>query len=80
MITKDYEVVLVGVSQHGKNRVHEQGAKWMVLEARSAIASTKHRRCPGPFWLITNGDVMRWISTKDDPDFIILEGFTWEDD
>lgn len=70
---------LKGRSQHGKNRVHQFGEMWEVMDERTSIQTVTHRGCTGPFWLLKsinstsafNPD-LRWVSIKDDPDFIVM--------
>jgi len=72
------KITLIGLTQHGKNRVREQGALWKIKNALSSVRTTRHRNCSGPFWVIENdrGD-SRIIASKNDPDFISVKG--WED-
>lgn len=66
-------VILKGRSQHGKNRVREQGEVWIVKDQRNSINTPKHVGCQGPFWLLLGlNDDLRWVSTTDDPDFEIV--------
>ena len=69
-------VTLIGITQHGKNRVNEQGPLWKVKDVLKAVQTTRHRNCCGPFLLIENdiGDT-RIVAQKDDPDFIVAEGW-----
>ena len=69
------KVELQGVSRHGKNRVREQGKKWIVVrEAESVHFKTT---APGPFLLLESeaqtslGPWLRWVSLTNDPDFQI---------
>ena len=69
-------VTLVGKSQHGKNRVFEQGSDWQRIGEVSTIFTTKHRGRQGPFVLLRamdNKENVRWVSLTDDPDFEIVE-------
>ena len=72
------QVTLIGLTQHGKNRVKEQGPLWKIKNVFESVLTARHRNCQGPFLLIENdrGDT-RIVARKDDPDFIVAEG--WED-
>lgn len=65
-------VVLIGKSNHGKNRVHHQGAEWHIEGFSSTINTVKHRQCSGPFMLLKNGDNLRWVDVNEDPDFEVI--------
>lgn len=66
-------VRLLPRSSHGQNRVHHQGDTWTVLNEANSVSTTKHRKCEGPFILCENAGNIRWVSTTDDPDFIVEE-------
>lgn len=66
-------VRLIPVSQHGRNRVHEQGDTWIVMNETTTMNTVKHRNCSGPFILCEKDGAFRWVSTTDDPDFKVEE-------
>jgi hypothetical protein len=68
-------LVLSGKTMHGKNRVREQGAKWTVLQLKTA---KPHSVFPAgtPVALlaaIDNTDHWRWIRRTNDKNFQIVE-------
>jgi hypothetical protein len=70
------KVKLIGVSRHGKNRVREQGKDWRVA-GESPVVHFK-TTAPGPFLLLESeiqghphGPWARWVSVKNDPDFVL---------
>jgi hypothetical protein len=69
-------VKLVGKTQHGKNRVREQGEQWRVVGESDVV----HFRTssPGPYLLLESeseegphGPWSRWVSIQRDRDFMI---------
>ena len=66
-------VRLTPKSQHGRNRVREQGDTWIVMNETSIMNTVKHRNCSGPFILCEKDGNIRWVSTTDDPDFVVEE-------
>ena len=66
-------VELTGKTKHGKNRVREQGAVWIVVKVKSGMlfcedkekefALLRKEDNPGEFW--------RWVALKDDKNFSI---------
>lgn len=64
-------VRLVPTSNHGKNRVQHQGDTWIVMNESTSLNTVKHRNCAGPFILCEKDGAFRWVSTTDDPDFIV---------
>ena len=57
---------LKGKTRHGKNRVHEQGEHWIIVQTH-----------PNKLLLqqLTNGDNLRWIDLPEDRDFEVVERF-----
>jgi hypothetical protein len=66
------QVRLKGKSRKGKNRIHERGEWWTILESRE---SPQCLPTTGPALLIESQDKksIRWISEKNDIDFEIVE-------
>ena len=62
---------LIPKSSHGKNRVHHQGDTWIIMNESTQVNTVKHRNCDGPFILLEKDGIFRWVSTTDDPDFIV---------
>lgn len=75
-------VTLKGISRHGKNRISEQGAQWVVVrvEARPSSGSRNGScLCVGSgFVLLEKEDkslgFWRWVALADDKNFSIEEG------
>ena len=65
------KVRLTGITQHGKNRVREQGEIWEVTRLTPTVAFKT--RAPGPFMLLqaTTSINMRWVSTINDDNFSV---------
>jgi len=65
------KVKLTGITQHGKNRVREQGEIWEVTRLSPTVAFKT--RAPGPFMLLqaTTTINMRWVSTVNDDNFLV---------
>ena len=65
------KVKLTGITQHGKNRVREQGEIWEVTRLSPRVAFKT--RAPGPFMLLqaTESINMRWVSTINDDNFSV---------
>lgn len=66
-------VKLTGKTKHGKNRVREQGAVWIVVKVKSGMlfcedkekefALLRKEDNPGEFW--------RWVALKEDKNFSV---------
>jgi len=65
------KVRLTGITQHGKNRVREQGDTWEVIRMNPTVAFKT--KAPGPFMLLqaTQSINMRWVSTINDDNFSV---------
>ena len=65
------KVKLIGTTQHGKNRVREQGDIWEVIRLNPSVSFKT--KAPGPFMLLqaTEGISMRWVSTVNDDNFSV---------
>ena len=67
------KVKLTGKTKHGKNRVREQGAEWIVVKVKSGVlfsddkgkefALLRKEDNPGEFW--------RWVALKEDKNFSV---------
>jgi hypothetical protein len=72
-------VKLKGKSRHGKNRIHQFGDLFTVVDVRPRIQTTAHRGCIGPFAFLNCDqphllEGSRWIAiSNDDPDFEIVQ-------
>jgi hypothetical protein len=66
-------MLLKGISMKGKNRVHELGAEWTLLQQVDRVLFSQE--C-GPWGLIApvnaSSDKSRWINLRRDRDFEIL--------
>ena len=65
------KIKLTGITQHGKNRVREQGDTWEVIWMNPTVAFKT--KAPGPFMLLqaTQSINMRWVSTVNDDNFSV---------
>jgi hypothetical protein len=65
-------LTLRGVSQKGKNRVNENGKRWMILQVEESIIVSKRS---GPWFLVgsCSSNDFRWIQQNDDLNFVIEE-------
>ena len=65
------KVKLTGTTQHGKNRVREQGDIWEVIRFNPSVSFKT--KAPGPFMLLqaAEGINMRWVSTINDDNFSV---------
>ena len=79
MFKRGDRLQLKGKSRHGKNRIHQFGDMFTVVDVRPRIQTTAHRGCLGPFAFL-NADQpnllegSRWIAlSNDDPDFEIVQ-------
>ncbi len=67
------KVKLTGKTKHGKNRVREQGAEWIVVKVESGVLFSDDKKKefallrkednPGEFW--------RWVALIDDKNFSV---------
>jgi len=67
------KVKLTGKTKHGKNRVREQGAEWIVVKVKAGVlfsddkekqfALLKKEESQSEFW--------RWVALKEDKNFFI---------
>tara|TARA_Y100000592_G_scaffold15461_1_gene22616 strand:- start:695 stop:934 length:240 start_codon:yes stop_codon:yes gene_type:complete len=67
------KVKLTGKTKHGKNRVREQGAEWIVVKVESGVLFSDDKKKefallrkednPGEFW--------RWVALKEDKNFSV---------
>ena len=67
------KVKLTGKTKHGKNRVREQGAEWIVIKVESGVLFSDDKKKefallrkednPGEFW--------RWVALKEDKNFSV---------
>lgn len=68
-------IILKGISQKGRNRIHELGDEWLVLLYRDQVSFSPIHQ-PGGGWLLlapfSNTEKVRWIQRNGDPDFEIL--------
>ena len=65
-------MLLKGISMKGKNRVHELGSEWTLLQKADRVLFSQE--C-GPWGLIapvTAPEKTRWINLRRDRDFEIL--------
>ena len=64
------KIKLKGITQHGKNRVREQGETWEVIRLSPTVGFKT--KAPGPFMLLqaTESINMRWVSTVNDDNFL----------
>lgn len=58
-----------GLSRKGKNRVIERGDIWQVVKCWESVPCLNNR--PG-ILLEAPGGYLRWMSLRDDPDFLIV--------
>ena len=65
------KVKLTGITQHGKNRVREQGETWEIIRLNPTVGF--NTKAPGPFMLLqaTTSINMRWVSTVNDDNFSV---------
>ena len=65
------KIKLTGITQHGKNRVREQGEVWEVIRLNPTVGFKT--KAPGPFMLLqaTESINMRWVSTVNDDNFLV---------
>ena len=62
---------LKGKTNHGKNRVREQGEIWEIIRLNPTVGFKT--KAPGPFMLLqaTTSINMRWVSTVNDDNFSV---------
>ena len=67
-------LLLEGISQHGKNRIRENGAEWRIVATLPSIQASSHAHLKGPFATVMSERTgeRRWVSLTDDPDFSIM--------
>ena len=65
------KIKLTGITQHGKNRVREQGETWEVIRLSPTVGFKT--KAPGPFMLLQAAESinMRWVSTVNDDNFSV---------
>ena len=69
------QITLKGLSQKGKNRIRDNGEKWIVLGETDQVLFSPGK--PGPWLFITpvgcdqHHRAARWIKETDDTDFLI---------
>lgn len=74
MIKENDTIFMKGKTQKGKNRVREQGSKWMVMFIRDSVLFSS---LAGPWLMVASMDSpkvhTRWVHIKNDVDFEIDE-------
>jgi hypothetical protein len=72
-VKRDDKIKLTGKTKHGKNRVREQGAEWIVVKVKSGVlfSDDKHKE----FALLrkegNQGEHWRWVAVKEDKNFSV---------
>ena len=65
------KVKLTGKTKHGKNRVREQGAEWIVVKVKSGVLFSEDKK--KEFALLRKEDTpaehWRWVALKEDKNF-----------
>lgn len=62
-------IKLKGISQKGKNRIHEQGEDWEIVREQERVPFSMET---GPWLLLSSGNNLRWIHKTNDKDFEIV--------
>lgn len=74
MIQENDVLTLKGKTLKGKNRIREQGSKWMVIFIRDSVLFSS---LSGPWLMVASMDAPkiqnRWIHSTNDVDFEIEE-------
>lgn len=67
------KVKLTGKTKHGKNRVREQGADWIVVKVRAGVLFSEDKK--KEFALLRKednpGEHWRWVALKEDKNFSV---------
>ena len=71
------QVRLSPKSRHGKNRIHQHGDRWVVMNVSTFRGQPAvHLRSMGKTFKMGSSWVFdgRWVQLNNDPDFDIIEG------
>jgi len=56
-------ITLKGITRHGKNRVHEHGDQWEVLDLPPGVIKMSHPPCLPPIQSLKTGE-WRWLDDR----------------